>query len=311
MLDTPPMRRLAFVFAALVTVAPARPASAQDAAATAADALFQGGRDAMDRGELDVACERFRASFKLQSAVGTLINLGTCEERRGHHSVALQCFRDSLALLGAGDFRRPYVEERLAALKARVAFARIVVNGAPPGSVSIVQDAVELGPASVGIELTVDPGPHVFEARAPGFTTQRVVVQLAPGERRDVVLRLVPASGQPPTVPAKPEPSARPAGARSGPGPFVLMGGGAAAMATGAVFGLVVMGAASDVKAHCDATGCDETGLAAARNGRPFALLSPILLAAGAALVGGGVLWWRLSRDRTVALAPLSIAGTF
>jgi hypothetical protein len=213
-------------------------------------------------------------------------------------------------MLGAGDFRRPYAEERLGELKRQVAFVRIVVEGPRHDAVRVVGDGVELGPASVGIELSVDPGAHVFFAAAPGFSTERVVAELARAEHRDVVLRLspLPAPRTSDVDRSKPRPSPK----HSSVVPFVVMGTGAATIIAGAVSGLVVMNAASDVKDHCDATGCAPAGLDAARAGRPFAILSPILLAMGAALAGAGVVWWRLSRRNTTAFVlPLSVAGTF
>jgi hypothetical protein len=87
-------------------------------------------------------------------------------------------------------------------------------------------------------------------------------------------------------------------------------------MATGAVFGVLVMRAAADVKDHCDSTGCDDSGLQAGRSGRPFAVMSPAFIAGGAALAAAGVVWWALAGRGTspaVAVGPLSasVSGSF
>ena len=74
---------------ASATLAPR--ASAQNAAASAADSLFESGKAAMASHEYDRACERFDESFRLQSTAGALLNLAACEEARSHPALALQC----------------------------------------------------------------------------------------------------------------------------------------------------------------------------------------------------------------------------
>lgn len=315
--------RLGFVVVLQGTwVTTARSAYAQDATASAADALFQSGKAAMDEGRLDVACERLRESFRLQAAVGTLLNLGACEEKRGHVALASQCFRDALAMLGDGDYRRAFAEERLEELKKRVAVVRLTVEAPVPPDVRLAEDDVVLGPTSLGIDLWIDPGDHAFSARAQGFESDRRTVRLEEGERRDIVFRLSPLAVLQRSEPAN---GARAPGelgqARhaSKLGPYVTLGAGGAALVVGSVFGFVVMNAASEVRDHCDATGCDDLGLRAADRGRPYAVLSPVLLGAGAALVGAGIVWLQLSRSTGLrpstmgfgSSAGASLVGTF
>jgi hypothetical protein len=58
----------------------------------AAEALFQQGKAALDRGDLDVACGKLRESHRLDPAVGTLFNVADCEERRGKTGTAWALF---------------------------------------------------------------------------------------------------------------------------------------------------------------------------------------------------------------------------
>lgn len=310
------MRRVRLLLAAFALVLVAPRARAQDASASAADALFQSGKDAMAHEDYDAACARFRESFRLQAAVGTLLNLGACEDKRGHPAFALQCFRDSLALLSAGDFRRPYVEEQLLALRPRVAAVRLRIEGTTPNAIQLSQDNVTLSAASLGIEFVVDPGPHVFAASAAGYEPERHTLVLSEGEHRDVVFRLravkAPSTDAPPAPPAAPS--------RGGSlAPWLLVGSGAAAVVVGGAFGLVVVRAASEVRDHCDGSGCDDTGVRAAERGRPYALLSPVLVGSGIALAGTGAAWllfFRSPRLRPSAVASphggmATLGGTF
>ncbi|WP_205633578.1 hypothetical protein [Labilithrix luteola] len=272
-------------------MARAENAHAQDAStAPAADALFQSGKAAMENHDYAAACGRFRESFRLQATVGTLLNLGACEEKRGHFALGLQCFRDALSMLGEGDFRRSYAEERLAVLKEKVAFVRFTFSGDPPRDLRLSQDGVELGTSSLGIEFSLDPGEHTFTASARGFTPFRTTLVVAEREHREIalLLSLLPKS-------AEGALGASPAKERSKLGPYVLMGTGGAALVAGAIFGVVVATSASEVRDHCDGTTCDDDGLSAARRGKPYAVMSPVFLGAGAALVGAGFVWLKLS----------------
>lgn len=293
------MRRLLVVISILSGLSGlvrAADANAQETTASAADALFQSGKSAMESGDYRTACERFRESFRLQAAVGTLLNLGACEEKRGHYAVGLQCFRDALSMLGDGDFRRGYAEERLTALRARVAFVHVMFDGAVPSDLRLRQDGVDLGASSLGVEFSVDPGEHVFEASAAGFAPSRTVVTVAEKEHREVTLRLSPA----PLSGAREDHSA-PAREPGKLGPYLLMGTGGAAMIAGAIFGLVVASEASDVHDHCTGSICDDDGLSAARRGKPYAVLSPVFLGAGAALAIGGFVWLKVSSRARVS----------
>src|SRR3989442_15930933 len=72
----PVVARAALVVLALLWCA--APARAGDA--PTAEALFRAGRAASKRGDTKVACERFSESYRLDAAVGTLLNLAACEE---------------------------------------------------------------------------------------------------------------------------------------------------------------------------------------------------------------------------------------
>src|SRR3954470_25035714 len=85
----------AFVLGA--TAAP-RPARADVTDKAGAERLFDQGRKLMEAKQYDEACEKFAASQKLEPAVGTLLNLGECSEKRRLLATAWGYYREALAL---------------------------------------------------------------------------------------------------------------------------------------------------------------------------------------------------------------------
>lgn len=292
--------RLVFALTLAATlVARARPAAADP---KVAEALFASGKEAMARGDVELACARFRESFRLDAAPGTLLNSGECEARRGRTATAWQAFRDAAALLAPGDFRIGYAEERAAALEPRVARVTLsLAQGAPAGA-RVWLDGTELGVASLGVALPVDAGAHLVAVRATDRVESRTTLSIDDGESRAIVVAAGPeraptsrAAGQPPI--------ARRTGA------FVAFGVGAAGLAVGATTGLLAMGAASTYRDRCDATGCDAEGLDAASRGRSLALASTIAFATAA--VGAGVgAYLLVTAPRSSSAARLTIAPT-
>jgi hypothetical protein len=68
----------------------------------------------------------------------------------------------------------------------------------------------------------------------------------------------------------------------------VLVGTGIASIGVGAVTGILVLDRASTYRAHCDASGCDPDGMAAASSGKVLGIVSPVAFGAGLALGGVG-----------------------
>src|SRR5260221_14649709 len=82
----------------------------------AADALFDSARASMAKGDFAAACEQFRASDKLDPAVGTELNLADCEEKRGHLASAWELYRTVEEQLSEKDERLALAHTRAQAL---------------------------------------------------------------------------------------------------------------------------------------------------------------------------------------------------
>jgi hypothetical protein len=190
------MRRIAASFAmrhrsatlAVLTVAclASAPVHADSRDPAAADALFRQGREAMKRGDLTTACPKFAESQRLDPAGGTLLNLAECEEKSGLLASAQQHYREASEVLSSDDPRAAHSRKQAAALDKRVPRLTITAAGDMPSGTRIRRDEVEMGPASLGAPLPVDPGRHVIVVSAPGRRDNKIAINLAQGDTRTI-----------------------------------------------------------------------------------------------------------------------------
>jgi hypothetical protein len=163
----------------------------------------------------------------------------------------------------------------------------------------------------------VQSGMAVLQVRAPGFVPDIRRIEVAPGvapTRIDVTLAPF-AFGTPASTPSSkpaPEPDgpARRPSSRSMVGPLVVGALGVASLGAGSFFGLRALAQKHERDAHCDALGCDDTGLAADSDARTSATVATVTFVGGAALVIAGVTWLLVTREpssnsRTVSFSPL------
>jgi len=269
-----------------------RLAHAQNPAA--AEALFEQARAAMSAGSFDIACARFRDSDKLDPAVGTRFNLADCEERRGHVATAWSLFRGVLSELADDDDRKPIARRRSKALEPRLSYLTLRRAEDTPASVRVRIDGVELGEASFGVALPMDPGAHDWVLRSEGRDGEHRSFALREGEHRDLPLHL--AATAPPA--REEETSAAPvrwAGDDSRRRWAYVAGGvGAAGVVFGAVTGIVTLNKKSTADANCNDQRhlCNQAGIEANEAGKTYGTLS--VLGFGVGVVGlatGAYLW--------------------
>jgi hypothetical protein len=149
--------------AAVATVV-AAPARAGDAAA--AEALFQTAKGLMEQKNYAAACPKFEASYKLDPAVGTLLNLADCHEKQGllaHAWAEWGDARDQAKREGDAA-RADLANRRQTGLTPRVPKLTVNVKGSVAG-LSVYRDDVNMDPATFGVPLPVDPGPHAITLR--------------------------------------------------------------------------------------------------------------------------------------------------
>lgn len=259
---------------------------AQSRDPAAADALFQAGRALAKKGDFAAACPKFAESHRLDPAAGTLLNLAECEERAGKLASAWQSYAQARDMMQANDDRLAFTVEHITSLQRRLPKLVVRAPSRTPGMRIVRDGSVELGEASLGVPIPVDPGSHTLEVTTPNNHAARFQVNVHLGETREIEVAVgPPLEARPAEVRAVEAPRA------DAPSPdstrrtlqWVSAGVGVAGLTVGAVTGIMALDAASTYKAHCTPK-CDATGLDAASSGQTLSVLSPV--AFGVGLVG-------------------------
>jgi len=206
-------------------------------------------------------------------------------------------------------------EQELAALDPRIPTVAVNVEGASGAGLTVTMDGQPLAAALLGIPTPMNPGRHLFEARAPGTLPARQEITIAEGAKQTVVLRLEP-SGEPMAAQTSGSSPSTTPGTDSGsslrPVPTGVYIGLAAtgAFAVGAgVVGVLALGNKSDFEDEND--GSDPTGAEETKNrGSTLNLVTDVLIA-GAVVSAGvtAVLYFTrptVSADRASAALQIS-----
>jgi len=275
-----------------------------------ADNLFEQGRQAMASGDCKLARIRFEASYQADPAVGTLLNLAVCEEKMGLWNAAVDHLRVGLERVGDGDKRRPSISSRLEDLRARVPHITLLSKEPVAASITLFLDGNPIDAANLGIPLPVDPGRHAI--RCEGQRGNICRFEFDAHERKSLEWWIELDSPSAPAPTAAP-PRAEPRVAPRRPGPFAWWAGGLglASFAVGLVAGAEVLHSKGTMAQHCDATGCDPDGMAAASSGRTWSWVST--LATGAGVVGLGAAAWvsLAARPAQIPAAEIAVHGRF
>jgi hypothetical protein len=267
-----------------------------EAKAVALD-LFHQGRELMDRKELEPACRKFEESQRLDPGGGTLLNLAVCNELRGRTATAWAQFDEALrwARRDGRPDREKLAQEHLDALTPRLARLVILVEPLPPQGLVVSRNGIELGAASLGEALPVDPGEHAVEARAPGKKPFRAVARARPGGVSTLTIPTLlddPAAAPPapaamPARPAEPSPRTEASAARTWG--TLLIGTGAAVTIAGGWFGLRAIDHKQEANALCPTRECsNQTAVDLNADAQTSAVVSTVLVAGGLAMMGGG-----------------------
>ncbi|HVU02292.1 MAG TPA: hypothetical protein VHE30_11095 [Polyangiaceae bacterium] len=241
--------------AVLFAICSGGPAHAQSQSANA-DALFSEGHAAMESHDFATACQKFRESDRLDPAIGTKLNLGICEEKRGKLATAWDLYRRVVDEAEPSDERRALAQELAEKVQPRV--PKITIRLAPnaPRDTSVQEGALVLRGASVGVAVPLDPGKHQLVARAPGYSDRVLIVDLTEGQRRTIEvepgpavregLAPVPVGGVAANVVREPK------SVWSKPPFLILAGVGVAGVAIGAVTGVAALGKKNTADANCN-----------------------------------------------------------
>lgn len=318
-------RSLAIV--AAVCVASGSPAV--HAQSAAAEALFRDGRGLIKAGKLAEGCDKLAASERLETSVGTLLNLGDCREKLGKLASAWAAFRKAEALArrtGGDDRRQAEAGRRAALLEPR--FSNLVIEvGHRVDGLVVRRDGELVDAAEWNTALPVDPGSYTITADAPGYAPWRTTVAVGAASRRQVVTvpSLTPAPDAPPAAAtaaatAEPWPPPRAHLAQPPPAPVearrsmwsttraasvVVAVAGAGAIGAGAYFGLHARDLEDRADQRCPMTACaDPEGLRLNDQARTSASRANIFYIAGGAALATAAVMWFVGAPGETAIVP-------
>lgn len=266
-------------------------ATAAERDAAAAEVFFQKGRAAMAENDYDRACQSFTESLALDPAVGTVMNLATCEEKRGHLTASWERWHQALRLLERGDDREDFALAQLESIEARLGQLTIKLAANAPQDLTIRRDGVILGKASLGEALPADPGKHVITVEGAQYEPRSYSISLNSGEHKQIVVR-------PGNMKRQEAPQTSTAQLRKMTG-FAALGVGVLGLGGAIVTGAMLPGQDRKVKENCPNKVCDEEGTQAKSGAKTLlAINTASFIVAGVGLLSGGVLLLTLPRKQ-------------
>lgn len=267
------------------------PARSQSALA---EALFQEGKALLEHGNLPSACAKLSESFRVEPALGTLLNLAVCHEREGKTASAWSEYADALALAERSSEaeRAQFARLRVEELRERVPRLQLRILE-PQLRLQIKLDDRVLGDGAWDSAIPLDPGAHRLEVTALARKRWVTTFDLA-NDSGTRVLEVPPLEVEAPLAP--PGPVQRPMRTLAHPQqpePAVdarrtwgLIAGGVALVGFGAgtFWGLRVAAKQQTVAANCDERLCrNDAGLGADRDAHRAATWANISFGAGLA----------------------------
>jgi hypothetical protein len=326
--------------AAVLLVGLLIPLSTAHAQSAEAEVLFRDGRNLIKRGKVGPGCDKLAASERLESSVGTLLNLGDCREKLGKLASAWAAFRKAEAMAkraGGDDKRQGEAGRRAAQLEPRLANLVIEVPHRIDGLV-VRRDGEVIDAAGWSTPLPVDPGSYTIVAEAPGYLAWRQVVTVASNAKRQVItvpeLERAPITPAVESAPMWPPPQAGQA-SQDRPSRVVTRRGtwstarvvsvvagvaGAGALGTGVYFGLDAKDLQDRADERCPLVECNDTeGLRLNDEAQTAAQRANILYIAGGATIAAAAVLWFVGAPGDTMITPtagkqqygVSLTGSF
>ncbi len=309
-------------FLAIVAAGLVLPLATAHAQSAEAEVLFRDGRNLIKRGKIGPGCDKLAASERLESSVGTLLNLGDCREKLGKLASAWAAFRKAEAMAkraGGDDKRRGEAGRRATQLEARLANLVIEVPHRRDGLV-VRRDGEPIDAAGWSTPLPVDPGSYTIVAEAPGYTTWRQVVTVAPNAKRQVItvpdLERAPPSAVPESASIWPPPQTLAIRATRTPAQprtwntarvvSVIAGvAGAGAVGAGVYYGLDSKQLQDRADERCPLVLCpDPEGLRLNDRAQTAASRANLLYLAGGATIAAATVLWFVGAPGDTVITP-------
>ncbi|HEY1180526.1 MAG TPA: hypothetical protein VGF17_30590, partial [Phytomonospora sp.] len=224
------------------------PARVRQTDSLRADQLFQEAIALSDQGKWQEACPKFRESLAAEASVGTLLNVAACSVREGDRLQGAREYRRVLELNASTNDpeRRRSVDTtaRQALEKLEASLARVTIRVTPEGAAPRLRVDGKTG-ARLGEPFEIEPGEHVIEADADGFSPVARKLALTAGARDVVVIALVRSEKK--AAPVEPEKERGVLGTAG----WITGLGGAAFLTTGAILVGLAGDRAAAIRAEC------------------------------------------------------------
>lgn len=294
----------------LVVVALLASAPAAKAQSTEAEALFREGRRLLKKGKVAEACDKLQASQRLDSSVGTLLNLGDCRERLGKLASAWASFREAESMARGEDNPEAEGEARRRAERLEPRLSHLVIE-VPEASrvdgLTITRDGEPVDRGLWNDQMPVDPGSYRIEATAAGYLPWTGTVFITSKDRKQSIeIPMLEVDPTPPQLEDDGDAQAVDGGlsahAHRDPGmtttrkvsiAFGVVGVGL--LGTGVVFGVSAGKLDSQANQLCPLEVCgDPEGLRLNAKAHQHANRANMLYVAGGAVVASAVVMWLL-----------------
>lgn len=266
----------------------------------AAEALFREAKQKMAAGDIPGACQKFAESQRQDPSPGTALNLADCHEKQGRVASAWAEFLAAARTArNSGDpARADEATRRAKNLEGGLSNVTVRVTEIVPG-LEIRRDDDLLEQGALGSKLPTDPGPHVFQAKAPGYKPWAQTIVVKPnGDLQEVT---VPALTRDPNAGA-----VAPPGSASGAGPAapppevperkslvpgaVIGGAGVVVAGVGAIFGASALSTYNDAEKACPThTNCTHDAKSKADSAGTKANVANVAIPVGVVGIGVGV----------------------
>jgi hypothetical protein len=155
--------------------------------AAAADQLYKEARTLAQKGSYAEACPKFQASYELERALGTLLNLADCHEHIGKTASAWAEWNEAidLAKRNKDDRRVKFATKRRNEIEPKLARLKVEVTN-PVASLSVYRNQSQLADATYNTALPIDPGEHEISVRRGDQVLKREAVTTKQGETATV-----------------------------------------------------------------------------------------------------------------------------
>jgi len=268
----------------------------------AAEHLFREGVKLREAGNCVTAVQKFEASFRLDPMSGTMLNLAECAYSLGKIATAWASYNKAQILarqLGNAD-QYDYATKRLAELEPQLSWLTVSAPNPEP-DLRVIRDGIEMSRAQFDVKLPIDPGKHVIVVEAPGFLARRLEINI--GQRGDVQVLELPTLAPIPRITSRlasvdaatdaARQPMRPAESHRSPGPWVLGGFGATALAIGSVAGILALVDEHRLHKSCPShAGCTNDDVRIQGRRDLEATIADIGVPLGAAAMVGAAWWW-------------------